>query len=245
MNISKERLDKILVVRGIAQTTAKAKALIMAGNIIVNEKKITKAGTFFPPNIKIRLIKKNEGWVSRGGIKLNHVLDELRIDIKNKICTDLGASTGGFTEVLISRGAKHVYSVDVGKGLLSSRLESNKKVTVIDKRNVRYLNLLDINPSIEVITCDLSFISLTKALENILTTFLHNFKIIALIKPQFELEKNKIGKKGIVTDINYRLEAIEKVKKYFSEKKLKVVTILQSPIKGAKGNIEYFIYAKK
>ena len=245
MEVTKTRLDKILVIKGLVETVSKAKSLIMAGKVLVNNKKIVKSGTSFFTNVDIKILEKNEGWASRGGIKLAYALKHFQIDIKDKVCVDLGASTGGFTDVLLSKGAKHVFSVDVGRGQLSWRLAVDNNVTIIDKTNVRYIQLSDLHPSIHLITCDLSFISLTKALNNILNTANREIDIIALIKPQFELQKKQIGKRGIVMNENFRMIAIKKVSLFLKEKKCEVISFVQSPIKGTKGNLEYFIYAKK
>ena len=245
MKLIKARLDKIMVSRGLAENSSKAKALIMAGSVVVNDKKIVKAGSMFHTDINIKLLIKNNGWVSRGGIKLDYALKHFDINIKNKVCIDLGASTGGFTDVLITRGAQHVYAADVGKSQLSWKLVSSDKVTILDKTNVRYLKLNEIDSSINFITCDLSFISLTKALYNILGFSNINFEILALVKPQFELEKHKIGKRGIVTDKNFRFEALQKVTNFLKSKNFFTEPSVESPIKGSKGNVEYFLYAKK
>ncbi len=245
MEIIKARLDKILVIKGLVENSSKAKSLIMAGKVLVNNKKIVKSGTSFLTNVDIKILEKNEGWASRGGIKLAYALEYFKIDIKDKICIDLGASTGGFTDVLLSRGAKHIFSVDVGRGQLCWRLAIDNNITIIDKTNVRYIQLSDLHPSINLITCDLSFISLTKALNNILNTTNREIDIIALVKPQFELQKNQIGKRGIVVDENFRMIAIKKVSLFLKEKKCEVISTVESPIKGTKGNLEYFIYAKK
>ena len=166
----KIRLDKLLVVNGLVNNVNKAKALIMAGKVIVNEKKIEKPGTKFTDNIVIRLLKKSHDWVSRGGIKLSYALDKLNLNLEDRVCADLGSSTGGFTDVLLKQNVKHIYCVDVGKGLLDWKIVKNNNVTVIENTNVRNLNIEDIGPNITFLTCDLSFISLTKALEKIVAT---------------------------------------------------------------------------
>ena len=164
----KERLDKILVHRGYAENSSKAKALIMAGKIIVNGKKAEKSGMKFLENIDIRIISKKHQWVSRGGIKLANAIEKFQIDVNDKICADIGASTGGFTEVLLKNKAKHVYCIDVGRGQLDWKLTTNNKVTVLDKTNARNVDLEKIDKNIEIITCDLSFISIKKALTKII-----------------------------------------------------------------------------
>ena len=245
MKKKKERLDKILVLKGIADNPSKARGLIMSGNILANEKKVEKSGTLFSLDVNIRILKKNQGWASRGGVKLSYALQNFQLDIKDKICIDLGASTGGFTDVLLANGAKHIYSIDVGKGQLSWRLTKNDKITIMDKTNVRFLALSNFDRPIDLITCDLSFISLTKALNNILKNINNGLQIIALVKPQFELEKDKIGRNGIVKEDTFRQEAIRKVSNYLISKNFIIESRLESPIKGVKGNKEYFIHAIK
>ena len=217
----------------------------MSGKVLVNEKKIEKPGTKFQDNIDIRFIKKSHDWVSRGGIKLDFALEELKLNVNNKVCADLGSSTGGFTDVLLKKNAKHIYCVDVGKGLLDWKLLNSNKVTNIESTNVRNLFINDISPKISFITCDLSFISITKALEKIVITSKKNIVILALIKPQFELSKDMIGKKGVVTNNDYRKLAIKKVSDWFKLKGWKNKKIIKSPITGVAGNQEYFIYCEK
>ena len=241
----KIRLDKLLVKYGHADNVNKARALVMSGKVLVNEIKVDKPGTKFKANIVIRLLKKPHDWASRGGIKLNHALIELNLNVKDKVCADLGSSTGGFTDVLLRRNARHIYCVDVGKGLLDWRILNSNKVTILENTNVRNLFIDDICSKINFLTCDLSFISITKALEKIVTTKKKNLIILALIKPQFELAKYMIGKKGVVTNNNYREIAIKKVRDWFVLNGWKNKGIIKSPITGAAGNEEYFIYCEK
>ena len=241
----KNRLDKLLVLSGHADNVSKAKALIMAGKVIVNDKKVDKPGTKFLGNIAIRLIKKDHNWVSRGGVKLAHAINELNLNLEKKVCADLGSSTGGFTDVLLKKNAKHIFCVDVGKGLLDWKILNNNKVTVIENTNVRNLNIEDISPDVSFLTCDLSFISITKALAKIVTTKKKNISILALIKPQFELSKDMIGKKGVVINDSYRQIAIKKVREWFKINGWIDKEVLKSPITGAAGNKEYFIYCEK
>ncbi|MBF96799.1 MAG: 16S/23S rRNA (cytidine-2'-O)-methyltransferase TlyA [Alphaproteobacteria bacterium MarineAlpha9_Bin4] len=241
----KFRLDNLLVLNKHAENVNKAKALVMSGKVLVNDMKIDKPGTKFTNDVIIRIIKKSHNWVSRGGIKLEHAINKLNIKIENRICADLGSSTGGFTEVLLSKKARQVYSVDVGKGLLDWRVLTNKKVTLIENTNVRKLALEDISSEISFITCDLSFISLTKGLEKIIVTKNKNISILALIKPQFELSKDMIGKKGVVTNKDYRKTAITKIISWFEINGWIKKDIIASPITGMAGNKEYFIYCVK
>ena len=243
--LHKERLDKILVSKGLATNSNKAKALIMAGKVIVNGKKIDKSGTKYPLSVDIQVLVKGHQWVSRGGIKLEHAFKVFDIDVNGSTCLDIGASTGGFTEVLIRYKAEKVYSLDVGKGQLDWKLVTNDKVVVLDNTNVRFVDLKKIDNDINIITCDLSFISITKALLSVNNYKNTNINLIALIKPQFELSKEKIGKKGIVTNIVYRNEAVLKVKNWLEKNNWIIEGLIESPIKGAKGNIEYLIHCTK
>ena len=238
----KLRLDKLLVLNDLAENVNKARALVMSGDVLVNEVKVVKPGMKFTKDIIIRIKKKPHIWASRGGIKLDHAINDLNIKIENKICADLGSSTGGFTDVLLSRKAAHVFSVDVGKGLLSWKLLTNKRVTAIENINVRKLALEDICPEVSFITCDLSFISITKGLEKIVTTKKNNLSILALIKPQFELSRDMIGKNGVVTNSTFRKAAIIKICDWFKKNGWMKKGLVESPITGAAGNKEYFIY---
>ena len=221
--LNKIRLDKILVNRGIADNSNKAKALIMAGKIIVNEKKIDKSGIKFLEDVKIRVLRKDHQWVSRGGIKLSNAIKSFQIDLEGKVCADIGSSTGGFTDVLLKNKAKHVYCIDVGRGQLDWKLTSNKKVTVLDKTNARNVDLAKVDNNINIITCDLSFISIKKALYRIIEFKKKHLSLIALVKPQFELSKDKIGKNGIVTNIKYRNEAVKSVSDWLESKSWQII----------------------
>ncbi len=241
----KFRLDKLLVLNNYAENVNKAKALIMSGNVFVNEIKIEKPGTKFLNNIEIRIKKKLHSWVSRGGIKLDHALNQINIKLDSKVCADLGSSTGGFTEVLLSRKVERVYAIDVGKGLLNWKIFTDCRVITLESTNVRRLSLEEISPTVSFITCDLSFISMTKGLEKIIQTEKKDIAILALIKPQFELSKNMIGKNGVVTNNKYRKLAIKKISDWFQKNGWIKKKIIKSPITGMAGNEEYFIYCVK
>ncbi len=241
----KERLDKILVNKGFVENASKAKALIMSGKIIVNGKKIEKAGVKFSENIDVRVLNKQHEWVSRGGVKLSDAINKFDVEINEKVCVDIGASTGGFTEVLLKNNAKHVYCIDVGRGQLDWKLTTNKKVTIFDRTNARNVDLTEIDGNIEVITCDLSFISIKKGLARIIEFNKINISLIVLVKPQFELSKDKIGKNGIVSELSYRQEAVKEISDWLVSKNWKIHGIIDSCITGTKGNQEYFIYCVK
>ncbi len=244
MILKKLRLDQVLFNRKLAETKSKAQAMIMAGQVYVEGKVINKSGFNINPNSVVEIKKLGQDWVSRGAYKLIKALDLNNINLKNKVCMDIGASTGGFTDVLIRRGAKKVYAVDVGTNQLHEKLKKNNKVLNLEKINARYIKQDLINELIELLVCDVSFISLKKViLPNLY--FLNNKSIIiVLIKPQFESKKNET-KKGIVKDIAIHKRICEEIKTWFENKcNCKVLNITESPIKGPKGNIEFLLTAR-
>ena len=240
----KKRLDQILVERGSAGTRAKAQAIIMSGEVYVEGKQILKSGLSFLENSKIIIKDKNKEWVSRGSYKLLKALENFDINIENKICLDLGSSTGGFTHVLLSKKAKKIYAVDVGTNQLHEKLLNEKKIISIEKTNARYLNRKLITDNIDVIVCDVSFISVKKIIKPNLCFLKNNSIIIILIKPQFEANKKEI-KKGVVRDPNIHNRICEDIKTWLiNECKSKIIGLVESPIKGPKGNIEFLVVAK-
>ena len=243
----KKRADLLLVYKKITQSRTKARAMIMAGQISINGKKVLKSGELYEIDVDIVKADLHPQWVSRGALKLLHALNHFNIDIKNSICLDLGASTGGFTEVLLSKKTKKIYAVDVGTNQLHEKLRKQAKVINISKTNARYLNNNIIHDKINVIVCDVSFISMKKVIEPCLQ-FLEkeNGIVIGLIKPQFEASKNEIQKGGVIYDSEIHARICEDFREWFSFKcKMEVQGIIPSPIKGPKGNIEFLIYAKK
>ena len=240
----KKRIDQLLVEKQLVDTRTKAKAMIMAGQIFVDEKQINKSGALFKDNVKIKIKNLQPEWVSRGAYKILHALNNFNIEINNKICLDLGASTGGFSQVLLKNGAKKIYSVDVGKNPLHEKLIKENKIINIEKTNARYLTFAIIRNKIDIIVCDVSFISMKKVIEPCLKFLNNNGKIIGLIKPQFEVKKNET-KKGIVLDKNIHLRICDEYKNWFEENCLmKVIGLVESPIKGPKGNKEFLIYCE-
>ena len=240
----KKRLDQILVERGSAGTRAKAQAIIMSGEVYVEGKQILKRGLSFLENSKIIIKDKNKEWVSRGSYKLLKALENFDINIENKICLDLGSSTGGFTHVLLSNKAKKIYAVDVGTNQLHEKLLNEKKIISIEKTNARYLNRKLITDNIDVIVCDVSFISLKKIIKPNLCFLKNNSIIIILIKPQFEANKKEI-KRGVVRDPNIHNRICEDIKHWLiNECKSKIIGLVESPIKGPKGNVEFLVVAK-
>ncbi len=216
--------------------------MIMAGQVYVENKKILKSGEYFNENVNIKIKDLHPEWVSRGSLKLLKAINYYNIEIKNKICLDLGASTGGFTQVLLRKKAKKIYSVDVGKNQLHEKLQNEINIINLQKTNARYLTNKHINEEIDILVCDVSFISLKKVIKPSLKFLKKNAKVISLIKPQFEGKKNEL-KKGIITDpeIHYRI-CSELVIWFKEECNMKKLGLLESPLKGTKGNTEFLIY---
>jgi 23S rRNA (cytidine1920-2'-O)/16S rRNA (cytidine1409-2'-O)-methyltransferase len=214
----------------------------LAGLVIVNEQKIDKAGTLVPEDADIRLLGQEHPYVSRGGVKLERALQAFHIDPTDTIALDIGASTGGFTDCLLQHGAKKVYAVDVGYGQLAWKLVTDPRVISLERTNVRYLSPDDFSEQMDIATIDLSFISLTKILLPVSALLKPQADIIALVKPQFEVGKGEIGKGGIVKSAEKRRQVIEKVREYAESIGLIVRGVIESPIKGAKGNTEFLTY---
>ncbi len=243
----KKRADLLLVDKKITDSRSKAQAMIMAGQVSINGKKVLKSGELYEANADVVKENIHPQWVSRGAFKLLYALENFNIDIIDSICLDLGASTGGFTEVLLSKNAKKIYAVDVGTNQLHEKLKYHNKIINISKTNARYLSNNIICDSINVIVCDVSFISMKKVIEPCLQ-FLEkeNGMVIGLIKPQFEASKNEIQKGGVILDSEIHARICEDFREWFSSKcKMEVQGIIPSPIKGPKGNVEFLIYAKK
>ena len=242
----KKRIDLLLVEKYQVESRAKAQAMIMAGQVFVAGKKIIKSGEFFGSDSNISIVNLHPQWVSRGSLKLIHAIQYFNFKVKNLICLDIGASTGGFTQVLLKNKAKKIYAVDVGTHQMHESLKNEKKIISLEKTNARYLNNTIIPDIIDLIVCDSSFISLKKVL-NPSITFLDKKKgtIIALIKPQFEANKSEIRKGGVVTESSVHQRICKEIESWFiDECKMKVQGIVKSPIKGPKGNIEFLILAQ-
>ena len=241
----KKRIDLLLVEKNYSETITKARAMIMAGQVSVAEKKVKKSGEIFRSDSSISIVNLHPKWVSRGALKLIHALKYFNLQVNNLICLDIGASTGGFTEVLLKNKAKKIYAVDVGTNQIHESLKKQKKITSLDKTNARYLNRKIIPEKIDLIVCDTSFISLKTVLKPSLV-FLNKTKgmIIALIKPQFEANKYEIRRGGVVIDSSVHKRICKEIENWFvDECKMKVKGITESPIKGPKGNIEFLIVA--
>ena len=241
----KKRIDQILVDKGLVESRTKAQAIVMAGKIYVDNKKINKSSEEFEQNIDIKIKNLNNSWVSRGGLKLYPVIKNNKIKVKDAICIDIGSSTGGFSDVLLKFSVKKIYAVDVGYGQLHERIKSNLKVFSFERTNARYLNDKIIREKVDLITCDASFISLKKIINNSLYFLKKNGLVIALIKPQFEANKKEI-RKGVVYERKIHKRICDDIKLWFEkEKNFKVLKIEESEIIGPKGNKEFFIIASK
>ena len=244
MILKKQRLDQILFNRNLAESKSKAQAMIMAGQVFVEGIRIDKSGFNINLDSAIEIKKLGPEWVSRGAFKLIAALDKNQISVKNKICIDLGSSTGGFTDVLIQSGAEKVYAVDVGINQLHEKLKKNTKVVSLEKTNARYLTKEIVSELIEIMVCDVSFISLKKVIEPNLHLLKNESFIITLIKPQFESKKNET-KKGVVRDSKIHQRICNEISDWFEKEcNCKVLSIIESPIKGPKGNIEFLITAR-
>ncbi len=242
----KERLDVLLVSKGMAESREKAKAVIMSGNVFVNGQREDKAGSVFDEE-KIQIEVKGQAlkYVSRGGLKLEKAIERFDIVLTGKICMDIGASTGGFTDCMLQNGAKKVYSVDVGHGQLAWKLRNDERVVCMEKTNFRYLLREQIEDDLDFASVDVSFISLTKILLPARNLLKDKGRIVCLIKPQFEAGKEKVGKKGVVREAGTHMEVIEKVIDHADSLGYDVLNLEFSPIKGPEGNIEYLLYIEK
>ena len=237
----KERLDVLLVKRGLAPSREKAKAIIMSGIVFVDNEREDKAGTTFDEKVNIEVRGKTLKYVSRGGLKLEKAMDVFGVKIEGKTCMDVGASTGGFTDCMLQNGAVKVYSVDVGHGQLAWKLVQDDRVICMDRTNIRYVTPDQIDDVLDFASIDVSFISLTKVLLPVKNLLKENGQIVCLIKPQFEAGREKVGKKGVVRDKKVHEEVILKIIDFAFEIGLNVIGIDFSPIKGPEGNIEYLI----
>ena len=246
--MKKVRIDQLLVESGFAETLKTAQSLVMSGKVLADEKRIEKSSEMFFPNVFIRLKddKTNLKYVSRGGLKLEKALTEFHIHPSEYICLDVGSSTGGFTDCLLQNGAKKVYAVDAGTNQLDWKLRNDERVVVSEKTNARNLSSTDFIEKMDLIVMDVSFISVTKILPAIKDLLNEIGKIIILIKPQFEVKKNDVGKGGIVNDPEKHRQVIEKINSFAREIGLINRGLIDSPILGAEGNKEFLaIYEKQ
>ena len=241
----KERLDVLLVQRGMAASREKAKAMIMAGEILVDGEREDKAGSMFPDTVTITQKGRPLPYVSRGGLKLEKAMTHFGLDLTGKICMDVGASTGGFTDCMLQNGARKVYAVDVGNGQLAWKLRQDERVVCMEKTNIRYVTPEQIGEPVEFVSIDVAFISLTKVLMPVKQLLTDDARVVALIKPQFEAGREQVGKKGVVRDKSVHLDVIRHVMTYASGIGFRVLDLEFSPIKGPEGNIEFLGYLAK
>lgn len=241
----KERLDMLLVKRNLAESREKAKAIIMSGNVFVEGQREDKAGTAFPEEVQIKIKGHAMPYVSRGGLKLEKAVANFDVDLRDKVCTDVGSSTGGFTDCMLQNGARKVFAIDVGRGQLAWKLRQDERVICMEKTNIRYVKQDDLGEPIDFSSIDVSFISLTKVLEPIRNYLKADGQIVALIKPQFEAGREKVGKKGVVREKSTHHDVIQMVVSYAVSIGFEVLNIEFSPIKGPEGNIEYLVHLKK
>jgi 23S rRNA (cytidine1920-2'-O)/16S rRNA (cytidine1409-2'-O)-methyltransferase len=241
--MKKQRLDVALVERALVETRSKAQSLIMARRVLVNGAFVDKAGANVTDDDEVRVAELEHPWVGRGGMKLAHALKEFGVDVSGKVCADIGASTGGFTDVMLKSGARKVYAIDVGYGQLDVSLRNDPRVINREKVNARYLQADEFEERIELVSIDVSFISLKLILPTV-TRFLDG-ELVALIKPQFEVGKADVGKGGIVRDELKRRAAVDSVVAFAREQGYDVKGVIESPVKGAEGNVEYLMHASR
>jgi len=244
--IKKQRVDQLLVDRGLVESRTRAQALIMAGKVFTGEQRVAKPGDKITEDKPLEVRGQDHPWVSRGGLKLEKGLKHFNIDVSDLTAMDVGASTGGFSDVLLANGAEKVYAIDVGRGQLHWKLRTDERVIVMESTNARNLTSEIIPESIDVIVCDASFIGLEKVLNIPLTLAAPNAWLIALIKPQFQVGKGQVGKGGVVRDPDLHKKVCDEVQHWLqSQENWDVLGITESPITGPQGNIEFLIAAKK
>jgi 23S rRNA (cytidine1920-2'-O)/16S rRNA (cytidine1409-2'-O)-methyltransferase len=237
----KRRLDQLLVDRGLAESREKAQALILAGWVLVDGQKADKAGRSIAADSRIEVIERSP-FVSRGGFKLQAALDQFRIDVRDKVCADIGASTGGFTDCLLQRGARRVYAIDVGKGQLDWKIRNDSRVVVRESVNARYLRPEDLPEQVDLAVCDVSFISATMILPPMSTVLREGGEMVILVKPQFEVGRGQVGKGGIVREPELHQAACARVVQ--AAQALGFTTrLMESPLPGAEGNKEFLLHA--
>ncbi len=239
----RERLDVLLIERRLVTSREDARRRILAAEVLVNEQPITKAGTFVQTSAEIRL-KAGSPYVSRGGVKLAEGLSEFSVDVKDKVALDVGASTGGFTDCLLAHGARHVYAVDVGYGQLDWKLRNDPRVTVLEKTNIRYLTRDRLVSCADVCTIDVSFISLRLVLPQVRILSCPGADVVALIKPQFEVGKGKVGKGGVVRSDDEHVRVIDEVRSAAGGLGFTIGRVIESPLRGPKGNKEFLLHLK-
>ena len=243
--MKKLRADQLLVSRGLADSRTKAQALIMAGAVFSGERKLAKAGEMLAEDAPLEVRGKDHPWVSRGGIKLDHALMHFGFDVTGAVALDVGSSTGGFTDVLLARGAAKVYAVDVGTNQLAWKLRQDPRVVVHEQTNARYLTPEQVPEPVDIVVCDASFIGLAKVLEAPLRLAKSGAKLVALIKPQFEAGRGEVGKGGVVRDEAVRRRVCDAAAEWVASQGWQVLGMTESPITGPEGNVEYLLAATR
>jgi 23S rRNA (cytidine1920-2'-O)/16S rRNA (cytidine1409-2'-O)-methyltransferase len=243
--MAKLRADQMLVDRGLAESRAKAQALILAGLVFAGERKLDKPGQALGEDSPLEVRGREHPWVSRGGIKLAHALDHFGWDVTGAVALDVGSSTGGFTDVLLQRGAAKVFAIDVGTNQLAWKLRQDPRVVVHEKTNARYLTNEIVTEAVDVVVCDASFIALSKVLDTALTFAKEGGRLIALVKPQFEAERHEIGKGGVVKDAAVHERVCAAAADWVRSRGWEVHGLVQSPITGPEGNVEFLLAARK
>lgn len=244
MAVDKERLDVLLVEKGLAESREKAKTLIMTGNVFVNGQREDKAGTKIDKSLEIFVKSNPNPYVSRGGLKLEKAMEQYPIELTGKICMDVGSSTGGFTDCMLQNGAVKVYSIDVGRGQLAWKLRQDPRVVCMEKTNIRYVEPKDIDEKAAFVSIDVSFISLKKVLTPVKALMADGAEMVCLIKPQFEAGREKVGKKGVVRDIQVHKDVVKTIVGHAHGLGFNCLGVDYSPIKGPEGNIEYLLYLR-
>lgn len=241
----KERLDVLLVKRGLAESREKAKAVIMAGNVFVGEQREDKAGSMFPEDAQIDVKGMPMPYVSRGGYKLEKAIDLWQVPLKNQVCMDVGSSTGGFTDCMLQNQAARVYAIDVGTNQLAWKLRQDERVISMERTNIRYVTRAEVPEPVGFVSIDVAFISLTKVLIPVWNLLGDGGRVVCLVKPQFEAGREKVGKKGVVRDQNVHREVLQHIMTYTLVMGFHILDLSFSPIKGPEGNIEYLLYLEK
>jgi 23S rRNA (cytidine1920-2'-O)/16S rRNA (cytidine1409-2'-O)-methyltransferase len=243
--MAKQRIDQVLVTRGLAESRARAQALVMAGLVYVETRKVDKSGQQVAEDAEITVKGRDHPWVSRGGIKLAHALDHFALDPAGAVAMDIGSSTGGFTDVLLQRGAAHVFAVDSGTNQLAWTLRHDPRVTVLEQTSARILSPEQIDRPCTWVVCDASFIGLSKVLERPLELAMPDCRLVALIKPQFEVGREEVGKGGVVRDPALHARACSDVRQWLQRTGWTVEGIVESPITGPEGNVEFLVSARR
>jgi len=241
----KERVDVLVVERGLAESRTKAQALILAGQVVVDDQRVDKPGSLVPVEAELRLKGEVLPYVSRGGLKLKAAMDRFGLDVSGRVCADIGASTGGFTDCLLQHGATRVHAIDVGYGQLHEKLRKDPRVRSRERVNARYLTNEDLPEKVGAVVIDVSFISLTQVLPSVLTFLEPGGLLVALVKPQFEVGPERVGKGGVVRDAAARQDAIDTVTAFVREQGLTVRGLMDSPVPGPAGNVEALLVADR